>query len=122
MLWYLVICAMMLYPYAIARAGTLTGRSTKHIALFTACTILWFFMAFRGIRVGVDTKHYAYVFSQFRNIPFSRVFIAGFPVVWLRIALTTLVFSPKIRSATKEPVSAWRVLGYFLEKSLSILP
>ena len=76
MLWYLVICAMMLYPYAIARAGTLTGRSTKHIALFTACTILWFFMAFRGSRVGVDTKHYAYVFSQFRNIPFSRVFTA----------------------------------------------
>ena len=76
MLWYLVICAMMLYPFAIARAGTLTGRSTKHIALFTACTILWFFMAFRGGRVGVDTKHYAYVFSQFRNIPFSRVFTA----------------------------------------------
>ena len=76
MLWYLVICAMMLYPYAIARAGTLTGRSTKHIALMTACVILWFFMAFRGSRVGVDTKHYAYVFSQFRNIPFSKVFTA----------------------------------------------
>ena len=76
MLWYLIICAMLLYPFAIARAGTLTGRSTKHIALFTACTILWFFMAFRGNRVGVDTKHYSYVFSQFRNIPFSRVFTA----------------------------------------------
>ena len=76
MLWYLVICALMLYPYAIARAGTLTGRSTKHIALFTACVTLWFFMAFRGTRVGVDTKHYAYVFSQFRNIPFSKVFTA----------------------------------------------
>lgn len=76
MLWYLVICAMMLYPYAIARAGDLSGRKTKHIALFTACTILWFFMAFRDISVGVDTKHYAYVYSQFRNIPFSKVFTA----------------------------------------------
>lgn len=76
MLWYLVLCALMLYPYAIARAGSLTGRKTKHIALFTACAILWFFMAFRDIGVGVDTKHYAYVFSQFDDIPFSKVFTA----------------------------------------------
>ena len=76
MLWYIVICALMLYPYAIARAGDLSGRKTKHIALFTACTILWFFMAFRDIRVGVDTKHYAYVFTQFDEIPFSKVFTA----------------------------------------------
>ena len=76
MLWYLVICALMLYPYAIARAGALTGRKTKHIALMTACVILWFFMAFRAISVGVATKHSAYVFKQFRGIPFSRVFTA----------------------------------------------
>ena len=76
MLWYLVICALMLYPYAIARAGDLSGRKTKHIALMTATVILWFFMAFRGLRVGVDTKHYAYVFSQFDDIPFSKVFTA----------------------------------------------
>ena len=76
MLWYLIICALMLYPYAIARAGSLSGRKTKHIALMNACLILWFFMAFRGLRVGVDTKHYAYVFSQFDEIPFSQVFTA----------------------------------------------
>ena len=76
MLWYLVICALMIYPYAIARAGSLSGRKTKHIALMTACLILWFFMAFRGLQVGVDTKHYAYVFSQFDEIPFSQVFTA----------------------------------------------
>ena len=76
MLWYLVICALMLYPYAIARAGDLSGRKTKHIALMTAIVILWFFMAFRGLKVGVDTKHYAYVFSQFDDIPFSKVFTA----------------------------------------------
>lgn len=76
MLWYLVICALMLYPYAIARAGDLSGRKTKHIALMTAIVILWFFMAFRGLKVGVDTKHYAYVFTQFDDIPFSKVFTA----------------------------------------------
>lgn len=76
MLWYLIICALMLYPYSIARAGTLSGRKTKHIALMNACVILWFFMAFRGLSVGVDTKHYAYVFSQFEDIPFSKVFTA----------------------------------------------
>ena len=31
-------------------------------------------------------------------------------------------FSPNIRSATILPVRAWRVLGYFLEKSSNILP
>ena len=76
MLWYLMICALMLYPYAIARAGSLSGRKTKHIALMSACLILWFFMAFRGLQVGVDTKHYAYVFTQFEDIPFSKVFTA----------------------------------------------
>lgn len=76
MFWYLVICLLMLYPYAIHRAGLRTGRKTRHIALMLAVLILWFFMAFRGIRVGVDTKHYAYVFSQFDQIPFSKVFTA----------------------------------------------
>ena len=37
------------------------------------------------------------------------------------MASTTASFSPKIRSATREPVRAWRVLGYLLEKSLQIL-
>lgn len=76
MLWYLVICALMYYPCAIARAGIRSGRKTKHIALMMACVILWFFMAFRDISVGVDTTHYAYVFTQFEKIPFSRVFTA----------------------------------------------
>ena len=76
MLWYLVICALMYYPCTIARAGISSGRRTKNIALMIACLILWFFMAFRGLSVGVDTKHYAYVFTQFKNIPFSKVFTA----------------------------------------------
>lgn len=76
MFWYLVICVLMLYPLCISHAGTLSGRRTKHIALLTAILILWFFMAFRGLRVGVDTKHYAYVYGQFKDIPFFKVFTA----------------------------------------------
>ena len=76
MLWYLVICALMFFPCAIDRAGTLSGRKTRHFALMTACVILWFFMAFRDISVGVDTKYYSYVFTQFKEIPFSKVFTA----------------------------------------------
>lgn len=76
MFWYVVICALMLYPLCIAHAGNLSGRKTKHIALFTALFILWFFMAFRDVSVGVDTKHYAYVYGQFSDIPFSKVFTA----------------------------------------------
>lgn len=76
MFWYIVICILMLYPLSIAHAGNLSGRKTKHIALMTALFILWFFMAFRGLSVGVDTKHYAYVYGQFGDIPFSKVFTA----------------------------------------------
>lgn len=76
MFWYIVICILMLYPLSIAHAGNLSGRKTKHIALLTALFILWFFMAFRGLSVGVDTKHYAYVYGQFGDIPFSKVFTA----------------------------------------------
>lgn len=76
MFWYIVICILMLYPLSIAHAGTLSGRKTKHIALLTALFILWFFMAFRDVSVGVDTKHYAYVYGQFGDIPFSEVFTA----------------------------------------------
>lgn len=74
MFWYLIICVLMYFPCAIARAGVRSGLKTKHMALMTACVILWFFMAFRDISVGVDTKHYAYVFKQFENVPFSRIF------------------------------------------------
>lgn len=74
MQWYLLICLLMCFPCAIVRAGVRMRLKTRHIALIFACAILWFFMAFRAISVGVDTKHYAYVFSQFEKIPFSKVF------------------------------------------------
>lgn len=74
--WYIVICALMLYPLNIVRAGAFSEKKTRHVALVAACLILWFFMAMRGISVGVDTKYYSYVFTQFSDIPLNKIFTA----------------------------------------------
>lgn len=76
MIWYIVICILMLYPLSISREGTLAGKDTRPLALLTGCLILWFFMAMRDLSVGVDTKYYSYVFVQFADIPLSKVFTA----------------------------------------------
>ena len=76
MIWYIVICILMLYPLSVSREGTLAGKDTRPLALLTGCGILWFFMAMRARSVGVDTKYYSYVFTQFADIPLSKVFSA----------------------------------------------
>lgn len=76
MFWYIMICVLMLYPLSVVHAGNLTGRKTQGFALAIACGILCFFMAMRDISVGVDTKHYCYVFTQFEDIPLWKVFSA----------------------------------------------
>lgn len=76
MFWYIVICILMLYPLSVSREGTLAGKNTRPLALAISCVILWFFMAMRHISVGVDTKYYSYVFTQFADIPLSKVFTA----------------------------------------------
>ena len=77
MFWYIVICILMIYPLGIIWAGKVSGKKTERVALFSACLILWFFMAMRGVYVGVDTKYYSYVFSQFDDIPLSEIFTAA---------------------------------------------
>ena len=76
MLWYVIICILLLYPLLLVFLGHYIGRNAIKIALFFGCFTLWFFMAMRSVTVGVDTQNYAYVFQQFENIPFSRVFTA----------------------------------------------
>ena len=66
----------MLYPLSIIYAGKTSGKKTQCVALLTACIILWFFMAMRAVSVGVDTKYYMHVFSQFPDIPLYKVFTA----------------------------------------------
>ena len=65
MFWYLVICVLMMYPLSVRRAGSVSGKKTQQLALLLSCLILWFFMAMRHVSVGVDTKYYSYVFTQF---------------------------------------------------------
>lgn len=76
MFWYIVISILMLYPYCIVCAGKNSGRNTNRIALFSACIILGLFMALRKKNIGVDTKYYCYVFTQFSKIPWNKVFTA----------------------------------------------
>lgn len=76
MFWYLVICVLMMYPLSIYRAGSISGKKTQQLALLVSCLILWFFMAMRHVSVGVDTQYYSYVFVQFPDIPFHKVFTA----------------------------------------------
>lgn len=76
MIWYIVICILMIYPLSLNRAGELNGRDTRPLALGIGCGILWFFMAFRGTSVGMDNKYYSYVFTQFAKVPFKDVFTA----------------------------------------------
>ena len=76
MFWYVVICVLMLYPLSIIHAGNITGKKTEHLALIISCLILWFFMAMRNVTVGVDTKNYSYVFTQFAEIPLRKIFSA----------------------------------------------
>lgn len=76
MFWYIVICILMLYPFYLDRTSESAGKDTRPLVLAIACGILWFFMAMRDISVGVDTKYYSYVYQQFADIPFSKVFTA----------------------------------------------
>lgn len=76
MFWYIVICILMLYPFYVVRAGALSDKKTQGLALGISCFVLWIFMAFRDISVGVDTKYYAHVFSQFKDIPLLNTFTA----------------------------------------------
>lgn len=76
MFWYIMICILMLYPYILVYVGKTSEKKTQCVALMIACFILWFFMAMRSTAVGVDTKYYSYVFTQFADIPIGKVFSA----------------------------------------------
>lgn len=76
MFWYIIILSMMAYPWLVVSAGKISNRDSSRLALQISCGILWFFMAFRAITVGVDTKYYGYVFYQFSDIPFAEIFDA----------------------------------------------
>lgn len=74
--WYIFICLLMLYPIYVVYLGKIAEKKTQCVALMIASSILWFFMAMRSTSVGVDTKYYSYVFTQFKDIPISKIFTA----------------------------------------------
>lgn len=74
--WYLAICVLMLYPWALTALGRRSGRNLEKIALLSACAVLLFFLALRDVSVGVDTKYYCHVFGQFQDISWGQAFSA----------------------------------------------
>lgn len=74
MLWYLIICTLMLYPFLLIIVSAGKRVSIQKVALQISCIILAFFMAFRKYTVGVDTKYYCYVFEQLRDVSIWKVF------------------------------------------------
>lgn len=84
----------MLYPYMFKHLAASRGYRAEKTAGVLACLILVFFMAARGRDVGVDTKFYCSVLSQYRNIPWKNVFTA---------TLYSAESGPDIFSFTLEP-------------------
>lgn len=71
---FLMICLSILYPYVWDKRLAEKSLQGKRIALATGLAVLWFFMAFRGPSVGVDTQYYLNVYDQIREIPWERLF------------------------------------------------
>ena len=76
MFWYIIICFIILYSYILVSVGKLSGNNAENLLLKITCGILLFFMGLRAINVGVDTKYYGFVFSQFSEISWSKIFTA----------------------------------------------
>ena len=73
---YIGICLLLLFPLYLQRRSEQKGLSLEWTPLALCCLILFFFFAMRGENVGVDTKHYCFVFRQFISIPLHNVFNA----------------------------------------------
>ena len=71
--WYLIVCILMFYPFALVYVGKKHGVNTQKLALQIAWFVLCIFMSLRSLNVGVDTKYYGYIFEQLKNVPFSKV-------------------------------------------------
>lgn len=99
MFWYCVICCLMSFPLCLVCVGRRVDRNANQIALVIACEILWFFMAFRSKSVGVDTKYYCNIFSQFCDIPLAKTFVAPTYAVWDKS--WTMDFEPGYRLFNK---------------------
>lgn len=89
----------MLYPLAVQIRAERAGVSARSFVLFLSCAILFFFFAFRGIRVGVDTKNYCYVFQYFEHVSLKNVFTA--PIYGSNAHTWTFEFEPGYRLINK---------------------
>lgn len=76
MIVYLAICLSLLFPLYLQRRSERLDLRLERTPLALCCFILFFFFAMRGESVGVDTKHYCFVYRQFISVPLRNVFSA----------------------------------------------
>lgn len=75
MFWYVMILLLLLYPAAITIMGEKQRINYDSITIFISSCIIVFFMAFRAVSIGADTKQYCYGFNQIKQLSFMELFI-----------------------------------------------
>lgn len=68
MFWYIVIMCIMIIPLSLVLLGYIKRINMNRLIIPMCSSILLYFMAFRSIEIGADTKQYVYGFKQICNI------------------------------------------------------
>ena len=146
--WYVLIFVMLFSLLAMSFIAKCLRFNLDRINATISAVILWFFMAFRSMFVGTDTKQYVYIFEQIESLKFSELFstrlyfyggrylfgLSNFPKGYLifnklltyissngqtiTIACTTLIFAFMIRLLKKR--SSYPMLSLWLFYTLGI--
>ena len=66
---------MLIFPMSCAAIGYLKGIDVKNVVLPMSMAVLAFFMSFRAISVGADTREYVWGFQQIASTPWHNLFI-----------------------------------------------
>lgn len=69
-----MIAIILLYLTGMYYLALSRNQDASPAFLKISCFVLWFFMAFRSIDVGADTKQYCYGFEQIRKIKWTQLF------------------------------------------------
>ena len=71
--WYELIFAIMCSFMVVSFIARYLRFNINIVSVAVSSAVLWFFMAFRSMFVGTDTKQYVYIFEQIVNVKFSEL-------------------------------------------------
>ena len=72
--WYIFLLVIMAFPLMLSYFGNIRKINVSKLVIPMATIPLLFFMSFRAINVGADTKQYVFVFNQISNISLFDLF------------------------------------------------